>query len=74
MILRAARHLSRKSLLVTVPNGTSGAAFDQVSFNSSFQAQLDAAGGLPKAGAVRHFYAASDEYPLVTIVGVCDKE
>ena len=38
------------------------------------KAQLDAAGGLPKTGKVRHFYAASDEYPLVTLVGVCDKD
>jgi len=73
-MIRASRHLSRKSLLVTVPNGSSGAAFDQVKFNGSFHAQLDAAGGLPKAGAVRHFYAANDQYPLVTIVGVCDKD
>ena len=67
------RLASKKALLVTVNNGEASAAFSSLKFNSTFEAQLEAAGGLPKAGKVRHFYAASDDYPLVTIVGVCDK-
>jgi len=69
------RWTTRNALLVTVRNGESTAAFESVSssLNSTFEDQLQAAGGLPKTGQVRNFFNASDAYPIVTVVGHCDK-
>ena len=43
-------------------------------FNESFQAQLDAVGGLPKTGKVFNLFAVHDDYPIVSLVGMCDKD
>jgi len=69
------RWASRNALLVTVRNGESTDAFKSVSssLNSTFEDQLQAAGGLPKTGQVRNFFNASEKYPIVTVVGHCDK-
>ena len=75
-IVRQRRLASRKALVVLVKNGAENSIYKSIlpKLDPSFPKQLEAAGGLPKTGKVRTFFGLNDEYPVVTIVGECDKD